>query len=120
MEPAEEPIIDPSITVPPNTESTGDVMESHTRVWRDVKEDVELTALKYAKDSDELTELVQRTRVWLWESDGSRVDVRSPREITYLRRGLKNLIKLEVKKLRREKGVRMDELPEDVRRQLGA
>lgn len=73
-------------TPPPDTNATGDVMQSHARVWRHVQCAVERCARSLTDDRDEQEDLIQEARVELWRIDPSRCNLRSVDDLRYLRK----------------------------------
>ena len=79
-----------AFTPPPNTSATGDAMQACARGWRHVQTAVERHARELTGDLDERDDLIQEARVELWRMDASRCDLRSARDLQYLRRALAN------------------------------
>lgn len=79
-----------AFTPPPSTNATGDAMQAFARVWRHVQSAVERYARDLTDDRDEREDLIQEARVELWRIDASRCDLRSAKDLQYLRRALKN------------------------------
>ena len=71
-------------TPPPDTDATGDVMQSQARVWRHVQPAVERCAYSLTDDRDEREDLIQEARIELWRIDPSRCNLQSGDDVRYL------------------------------------